>query len=394
MTDYTATYSPEDNKLRLYATTRLDSETYAEAKRVGFRWAPKQELFYTHWSPAAEDWLIALAGEIGDEDKSLADRAAERAERFEGYSEKRAADADAAFNQVKEITNNIPLGQPILVGHHSEKRARKDAERIERGMQKAIKTWETSKYWEYRAKGVIQSADYKDRADVRARRIKKLEAENRKYKKNIDNCETLIKLWSSDKLTREKALQIANRLDHASFCFTLEKYPRTEHTYEGMQSLWSALEDGIIDHEQARDLTIPLKRRSIARNTRLYNHNARRLNYEKAILEAQGAKDLLKPKARPKQPPLLNYRAPDGLEIPNRYHSGQIDHYMQIEMTKAEYAKIHADYKGTRHVNGHRVRVAMTRDPESGLSLRAVFLIDSKEHPRPDTAPHNLAEAG
>jgi hypothetical protein len=28
---YTATYSPEDNKLRLYSTTRLDSETYAGA---------------------------------------------------------------------------------------------------------------------------------------------------------------------------------------------------------------------------------------------------------------------------------------------------------------------------------------------------------------------------
>ena len=26
---YAATYSPEDNKLRLYSTTRLDSETYA-----------------------------------------------------------------------------------------------------------------------------------------------------------------------------------------------------------------------------------------------------------------------------------------------------------------------------------------------------------------------------
>ena len=40
-----ATYSPEDNKLRLYSHTRLDSETYAKVKAAGFRWAPKQELF-------------------------------------------------------------------------------------------------------------------------------------------------------------------------------------------------------------------------------------------------------------------------------------------------------------------------------------------------------------
>jgi hypothetical protein len=32
---YTATYSAEDNKLRLYSATRLDSETYARVKAAG-----------------------------------------------------------------------------------------------------------------------------------------------------------------------------------------------------------------------------------------------------------------------------------------------------------------------------------------------------------------------
>ncbi len=38
---YTATYSPEDNKLRLYASERLDAETYAKVKKAGFSWAPQ-----------------------------------------------------------------------------------------------------------------------------------------------------------------------------------------------------------------------------------------------------------------------------------------------------------------------------------------------------------------
>jgi hypothetical protein len=42
---YTATYSPEDNKLRLYSTTRLDGETYARLKAAGFIWAPKHVAF-------------------------------------------------------------------------------------------------------------------------------------------------------------------------------------------------------------------------------------------------------------------------------------------------------------------------------------------------------------
>ena len=72
---YTATYSPEDNKLRLYSTTRLDSDTYARVKAAGFIWAPKQELFVAPmWTPGREDLLIELAGEIEDEDRSLVDR--------------------------------------------------------------------------------------------------------------------------------------------------------------------------------------------------------------------------------------------------------------------------------------------------------------------------------
>jgi hypothetical protein len=132
-----ATYSPEDNKLRLYAETRLDPELYARVKAAGFIWAPKQDLFVAPmWTPGREDLLIELCGEVGDEDTSLIDRAEERAERFEDYSDKRGKDAERARAGVSAITDHIPLGQPILVGHHSEKHARKDAARIENGMQK------------------------------------------------------------------------------------------------------------------------------------------------------------------------------------------------------------------------------------------------------------------
>lgn len=43
---YRATYSPDDNKLRLYASLRLDEETYSLINKAGFRWAPKQELLW------------------------------------------------------------------------------------------------------------------------------------------------------------------------------------------------------------------------------------------------------------------------------------------------------------------------------------------------------------
>src|ERR1041384_6450701 len=87
----TATYCPDDNKLRLYSLTRLDAETYARVKAEGFKWAPKQDLFVAPcWTPSREDLLLELCGEIDDEDTSLVDRAEQRAERFEDYSDKRA----------------------------------------------------------------------------------------------------------------------------------------------------------------------------------------------------------------------------------------------------------------------------------------------------------------
>ncbi len=50
-------------------------------------------------------------------------------------------------------------------------------------MRKAVKLWETSKYWTDRAAGAIRHAKYKELPAVRARRIKGLEADQRKQAK-------------------------------------------------------------------------------------------------------------------------------------------------------------------------------------------------------------------
>jgi len=58
MTTYSATYSPEDNKLRLCASSRLDPDLYAGVRAAGFIWAPKQGIFVAPmWTPEREDFL-------------------------------------------------------------------------------------------------------------------------------------------------------------------------------------------------------------------------------------------------------------------------------------------------------------------------------------------------
>ena len=370
MTTLTATYSPEDNKLRLYASERLDPETYAKAKELGFRWAPKQDLFVAPmWHPQREDFLIELCGEIGDENKSLVDRQEERAERFEGYQENRLKDAEAAHDAVSAITENIPLGQPILIGHHSEKKARKDAERIERGMQKAVNMWETSEYWKYRVGGVLRHAEYKEKPAVRARRIKKLQAEERKFKKTIKELTDAIALWNREGLTLKQALSL------------------TSWPFVYSDALHGQLEKGEVSIEEAKTKSIKRKENTLKFYERWLKHTAFRIEYESDMLEGQGAIDLLKPKPRPKQLPLLNYRQPEGFQVENIYHRGEFSTYPQIEMTAAEYQKKYKDSRGTATVDGsHRVRVyyGSFKDGIYKSSRSVVFLTDKKEHQKPE----------
>jgi hypothetical protein len=285
-----ATYAPEDNKLRLYPTSRLPRELYDRVRAAGFKWAPKQELFVAPaWTPHREDLLIELCGEVGDEDTSLVDRAVERAERFEDYSDKRADDANRAKAAVEAIADGVPLGQPILVGHHSERHARKHAEQIQHGMRKSVTMWETSQYWLDRAKGALQHAKYKERPDVRARRIKGLEADLRKQQRSLKHAQTFKAAWLKDGLTLERAKAIANHpggggevtLPDGSKCW----------------SAWSALNDGQITPEEARRQCVAQCERSIQWAGRWITHLENRLAYERAMMQESGgiAADKVKP---------------------------------------------------------------------------------------------------
>lgn len=246
---YRATYSPDDNKLRLYAVSRLDPETYKKVHDAGFRWAPKQALFVAPaWTPGREDVLLSLAGEIEDEDSTLAERQEARAERFTGYSGKRASESAQALDEVERLAAMIPPGQPILVGHHSERRARRDAQRI-----------------------------------------KKIEADLRKAEKTIAQSQKYLTMWRAESLDLNMAKLISSH-DHISACFPLDTYPRPaeKSQYEGSRSLWSALDDDIITTEQAREIAIRCHERQIQHQQRWVNHYQNRLIYERAMLDESG----------------------------------------------------------------------------------------------------------
>jgi hypothetical protein len=369
---YTASYDPADNKLRLRVSERLDAETFARVKAAGFSWAPRQQLFVAgKWTPAREDLLIELAGDIGDEETTLAERAEARAERFDTYSAHREQDAEAAARAVSQITDGIPLGQPILIGHHSQRRAERDAKKIENGTRKAAKMWETAAYWLERAEGAIAHAEFKELPRVRLNRIKTIETDKRRQERSIKDAEKFMGLWNkTEDIELARAVAIAN-YDHISFHEAGEK---------DWTSLWAALKDGLISPEDARTKALRAHERTIAWARRWIDHYDNRLVYERAMLAASGYEEPAKTKKPTRAAlPLLNYKA-ESIIASRFFYDGKSATLPIVEMTKAEFAKIPADYKSTRVIDGtHRYRVAM----RSG-GLFGVFLTDSKAHDRPE----------
>jgi hypothetical protein len=74
------------------------------------------------------------------------------------------SEADARERSARERASHIPFGQPILVGHHSEKRHRRDIERIHQGFGKAHELTKEAEALEQRADrservGAISSDD-------------------------------------------------------------------------------------------------------------------------------------------------------------------------------------------------------------------------------------------
>lgn len=285
--NHTATYSPEDNKIRIYPAYRLDREDYDKLNTEGFNWAPKQELFVAPaWTPSREDIALEFCGEIEDEDKSLVDRAEERASRFEELSEKRKEDSENASASAHSISERFAGGQPIHVGHHSEKGAKKDRERVHNAMAKSVKAWEQTIYWQARATAAIRHAKYKELPAVRARRIKGLVADQKKQELTIKEAISAIEQWSNCSNDKE-ASSIADYC-HIHRCFPLDKYPRDHSTYEGLMSLWQALDKLIINYEQAKEIAIPSYKKTLEYATRWENHLANRLVYERAMLQETG----------------------------------------------------------------------------------------------------------
>lgn len=102
-----------------------------------------------------------------------------RAERLRGWADGREAKADERLSAAHAATDGIPMGQPILVGHHSQRRHERAIERGDNAMRASIE--HSNKAGEMRGRAANIEAQnaraiYSDDPDAIERLTAKIEA--------------------------------------------------------------------------------------------------------------------------------------------------------------------------------------------------------------------------
>ena len=95
-------------------------------------------------------------------------------------AERSAGAAYAAEDRARELAARMPLGQPILVGHHSEARIRKAYANIENASRASVAAYGEAKTAEARAVAASTTTAFRYSPGVIRRRIERLEADPRR----------------------------------------------------------------------------------------------------------------------------------------------------------------------------------------------------------------------
>ena len=111
---------------------------------------------------------------------------AQKAERYQELAEKAENKSNSLFKSAHDMAECIPFGQPILVGHHSEKRDRNFRERIGRTFEKSMEENDKAKYYAGKAARAESptaiSSDAPDAIELLKEKLTKLETNRDRFK--------------------------------------------------------------------------------------------------------------------------------------------------------------------------------------------------------------------
>lgn len=160
-----------------------------------------------------------------------------RIEKYQYLAKKAEQKSQEEYKEFKKLSEPIPWGQPILVGHHSEKGHRKLLDRIDSKMRNSIKEFEKAEYYEQKAKSVVNnyaiSSDDPEALVKLKRKLQNLEHAHetykktnaiiRKYKTDKERAKNLEGVLSSDLIPQILKPDYMGRIGFASYVLTNNK---------------------------------------------------------------------------------------------------------------------------------------------------------------------------
>jgi hypothetical protein len=114
------------------------------------------------------------------------ERKENRISRYEERAAKARKEADTRQEQAESLARQIPFGQPVLVGHHSEARHRRDLGKMHDGFEKSVEAGKKAAYYQDKAETAASnraiSGDNPDAVNLYQEKLTKLEAMQERMK--------------------------------------------------------------------------------------------------------------------------------------------------------------------------------------------------------------------
>ena len=181
---------------------------------------------WSFWSDPSSELLevVATRGRLSyaEQVEASCDRKLAKSERYDGYAEHADTRSAASSRAAHEIGRHIPMGQPILVGHHSERRHRRDIARIDSNMRRAIEESKKSDYFSDKSENLIRDTKrFKEDRSYIMNRIEEEEAYLRRlhqhaasysnYSVRVNETQEKITYWRSRLDSVENELKASGR---------------------------------------------------------------------------------------------------------------------------------------------------------------------------------------
>jgi len=167
------------------------------------------------------------------EEKQLA-----RLERYQELAQKAKQQSQSAYDNSNRLSEMIPCGQPILVGHHSEKMHRRHIEKIHNAMNKSIELQDKAEYYEKKVEGILNnnaiSSDDPEAVTKLKEKLDSLVAQREKYKEHNKAARKVGKDQLPGYVLQNLSGNIKSVKDRIQHLENLQKVPEIEEVVNGI----------------------------------------------------------------------------------------------------------------------------------------------------------------